>query len=58
MSTESNIIEVPEIGLTSQMMDEIRAVIANTKYDHVTTSEVTGVLEMLKWEYLLRWSEH
>lgn len=57
MSTD-NIIEVPEIGLTSQLMDEIRAVIADHKYDHVTTSEVTGVLEMLKFEYMIRWSEH
>lgn len=50
-----NVIEVPEIGLTSQMMDEIRSLVAEPKYDHMTTSELVGVLEMLKTEYMLKW---
>lgn len=55
--TEANVLKVPEVGLTSMLMAELRALVKEPKYDHLATSELIGVLEMLKFEYLYRWME-
>jgi hypothetical protein len=51
----SNILEIPEVGLSTRLMREIREAVAKPEYDHLSTSELIGVLEMLKHEYLCKW---
>ena len=41
--------------LSVQMLDEIRAVIKDSKYDNMTFSTLLGVLEMAKLE---QWEEN
>ena len=53
----AKIIQVPELGLITQLLEELRKLIACPKYDEVTVSELVGALEMLKFEYLARWNE-
>ena len=38
-------------AMSSDLMDEIRAVINAEKYNHMTVSTVIGVLEMVKLHY-------
>ena len=38
-------------AMSSELMDEIRALINSPKYDHMTTATVIGVLEMTKFHY-------
>jgi hypothetical protein len=49
------IVEIPELGLSSQILDEIRAVIASPKYDKLKTTELLGALELIKLEYSIEW---
>jgi len=41
-------------SLSQQMMDEIRKIILDKKYDHITIATLVGVLEMIKWEHMER----
>lgn len=52
---EDIVVKVPEFGLTSQFMDELRTLINADKYDHMTVAELTGALELIKLEYAVRW---
>jgi len=52
-----NTVAPPEFAATSQLLDELRELIAQPRYDHLTVSELCGVLEMLKFEYLNKWDE-
>jgi hypothetical protein len=52
---EGKIVEAPEFSDVTQLMQALRAVIAEPKYDHITVSELTGAFEMLKFEYLASW---
>ena len=38
-------------AMGNDLMDELRAVINASKYDHMTTATVMGVLEMTKLHY-------
>ena len=38
-------------AMAQDLMDELREVINASKYDHMTTSTVMGVLEMTKLHY-------
>lgn len=40
--------------LSQQLMDELREVVKQDKYDYLHDSTLVGVLEMLKWEYIQR----
>jgi hypothetical protein len=45
-------IAVTQEHLSQQLMDELRAVVKQDKYDYLYDSTLVGVLEMLKWEYI------
>lgn len=49
------IIDAPELGIASQFLDEIRAVISNPKYDHLKLTELLGALDLIKFEHSLEW---
>jgi hypothetical protein len=53
----NNVIEIPELALTSCLMDELRTVINGKKYDQMRVSELCGSLELLKLEYALKWND-
>lgn len=44
------VIEGNQESLSNQMLDDIRAVLMDTKYDGMNLSTILGVLEMLKLE--------
>jgi len=48
-------IEVDEFRTSTQLLEELRAVINSERYDHITVSELVGVLEMLQAETLAKW---
>lgn len=50
-----NIVRVPELGLTSQLIEELRKVINAEKYDELSVTELAGVLELIKLEYTVKW---
>lgn len=54
-SSEPNVVRVPELGLTTQLMNELRELISANKYDELTVAELTGVLELIKLEYAMNW---
>lgn len=53
--SEEVVVKVAEFGLPSQLMDELRTVINAGKYDKLTVTELTGVLELIKLEYAVKW---
>jgi len=54
---KENVLEPPEFVAVSQLLDELREVIGQPRYDHLTVSQLCGMLEMLKFEYLMKWHE-
>jgi len=52
---DASILTPPEFGAASQLLDEIRALINQPKYDHLAVSELLGVLQMVHGEYLHKW---
>jgi hypothetical protein len=50
-----NLVEPLELGLTSNLMVELRGVINDPRYDHLKVSELSGCLDLLKLEYSLKW---
>ena len=54
---EANVVEAVEFRSTSQLLEEIRKVIAEPKYDRISVSELAGVLAMLQFETLSKWQE-
>jgi hypothetical protein len=50
------LITADEFRTSSQLLDELRGVIAEPRYDHITVSELVGVLEMIKSETLHKWN--
>ncbi|CAB4123557.1 hypothetical protein UFOVP48_31 [uncultured Caudovirales phage] len=48
------VLDVPSSNphvTSNELMNELRAVINTTKYDHMTVATVLGVLEMVKLHY-------
>ena len=52
-----SIIQTDEFLCSSQLLEELRSVINQPRFDHITVSELVGVLEMLQFEYLSRWDK-
>lgn len=55
MSEENVVLHPPEIGVVTMLMQDLRSVINDPKYDRLTVSELVGALEMIKIEYLYKW---
>jgi len=53
----SNVIDPPEMRASSQLLEELRQIIADPKYDNLSVSELIGVLEMVKFEHLKKWND-
>lgn len=55
MEHDEAILCPPEFGNSSRLLDELRALISDPKYDHLAVSELLGVLDMVHAEYLKKW---
>ena len=51
----TDVLEPPEFRTSSQLLDELRKVISESRYDNISVSELVGVLEMIKFETLTKW---
>jgi len=51
----TDVLEPPEFRTSSQLLDELRKVISESRYDNISVSELVGVLEMIKAETLKKW---
>jgi hypothetical protein len=57
MTTPAPLTVIPssdQRAMAQDLMDEIRELINNPKYDHMTVATVIGVVEMVKLHY---WSQ-
>lgn len=57
MDEPAEILEPPEFKTSSQLLEELRAVIGAPRYDRISVSELSGVLDMIKFENLAKWHE-
>jgi hypothetical protein len=58
VSAAETVIEAVEFRNSSQLLEELREVIAKPKYDRITVAELCGVLAMIQFETLRRWEDH
>jgi len=54
---DESILTPPEFGTSTRLLDDLRTLINDPKYDHLSVSELLGVLDMVHGEYLKKWLE-